>query len=221
VDLCIVQPRAQDAEGKRVRFVTVTPAEIMDWATFILLPAVKATMAAKPALVVGDHCHYCRALAICSAHTEHALEVARTGLLSPEPPAPESLTPEQVAKVLVASDLIREWSKKVRAYAQSRLEAGASIPGFKLVQAKANRQWVCPPDAERELVKHLGEGALIRKLISPAQAEKALKEKGQNPKELLELLAEKPDKGLTLAPESDRRQAVIVQPFLENLAFLE
>jgi hypothetical protein len=88
------------------------------------------------------------------------------------------------------------------------LEEGQPVPGFKLVQKRANRQWVNDDEAQAALARlGLDDTELtVTKLVSPAQAEKALKKrKLALPGELAVAVSS----GTTLAPESDPRPAAV------------
>ncbi len=77
------------------------------------------------------------------------------------------------------------------------------MPGWKIVHKKANRVW--KEGAEAAVVASIGEdAAYTRKFRSPPQVEKL----GKVGKALAKEHAYKPETGLTLAPESDRREAV-------------
>lgn len=223
VELVIVQPRAKDVEGNIVRSWSLPVKELHAWREAVLMPAIGRCSNSEAKPVTGEHCRFCRALAICPAQQAQQLEVARTGLLNPQPPAPETLTDEQIVRVLNAAELIKEWAAKVKAYAQSRLEGGAQLPGFKLVAKRANRKWVGDlGEITSTLESYLGQDACwVRKLVSPAQAEKALKKAGQCAEEIVGRLAEKPDAGLVIAPESDKRPAVQAAPFQEHLEMFQ
>ena len=85
--------------------------------------------------------------------------------------------------------------------------------GYKLVNKRATRNWA---DEERT-VKYFAKIGLpaaerhVKKLISPAQAEKVLKA-NKLPDTLPDHLVEKVSSGTTLAPESDKRPAVLTAP---------
>jgi hypothetical protein len=123
---------------------------------------------------------------------------------------------EDVVKVLNISSVFSSWAAEVEAYAQSVLERGGSVPGYKLVAKRAIRQWADVEDAAAQLENILGEEAFTKKLLSVAQAEKVLKKMKL---ELSEDMVTKPDNGLTIAPVSDKRKEVV--PFIEFMDFLE
>ena len=128
-----------------------------------------------------------------------------------QPPAPDSLTTEQIGRILAAREVLDGWLDAVAGYALGQAKEGVAIPGMKLVQKRANRVW--KEGAEAELVKVFGgREAYTRKIISPAQAEKLAKSTGTG-KALVEAWQDKPVGDLTLVPESDKREAVSATPY--------
>lgn len=214
VNLTIVQPRLDRELPYRAWIVPVQ--KLREWETDVLIPAVERVRASKGGiedLCTGDHCRFCPALAQCPAQRAAAMEAARQEFDiieaddKPHLPAPASLTGEQIARVLTFAEMLGHWADAVRAEAQARLEKAESVPGYKLVQKRSNRRWANEAEAEAALVSALGEDAAYKKtLITPAQAEKL----GD-----FESFMMKPDNGLTVAPESDRRKAVEAKPGIE------
>ena len=96
------------------------------------------------------------------------------------------------------SDQLSAWAKSVSAYAQSELERGKEIPGYKLVARRSLRKWASEGAAIEHLKKVLGEEAYTIKVISPAQAEKKLKKLNNiDEKEYIASYVIKPDGGVT------------------------
>jgi hypothetical protein len=86
------------------------------------------------------------------------------------------------------------------------LQAGGTVPGYKLVPKRATRQWVDPAKAQAALEDlGLDQTELMEtKLLSPAQAEKVLKKhKLAMPGDLIVAVSS----GDTLATEDDPRPA--------------
>jgi len=218
VSLAIIQPRIDRVSPCRTWSVPVR--RLRTWETEYLIPAVKAARESKGALEdlrCGDWCRFCPALAQCPMQRATALEIARqefdvidTGATA-ELPAPATLADDQIARVLRFADVLNSWAKSVRGEAQNRMEKGGTLPGYKLVAKSANRVWADEATAEKELCALVGEDkAFSKKLVSPAQAEKLV-----NDKRAIAALINKPDNGLTIAPESDRRKAVQARPGIE------
>lgn len=222
VKLVIVQPRARDNYGddeKAIRVFEMSAKDLQYWALNILKPATVMVDSENPPIRVGEHCRFCRAIAICPAQVEHAMAVAKTDFKTL--PSPEALTPSEVKRVLDFSGMFDVWLSEVKALAQSKAESGYKIEGYKLVQRKANRKWKSEDVAAQTLGLVLGEEAFEKSLISIAKAEKALKKIKQD--SILEGLWEKPPTGVTLVPESDPRKEVLpsVSIFLDDADFLQ
>lgn len=107
-------------------------------------------------------------------------------------------------------DLIEGWCKAVRGAVFDHLNSGDDVPGFKLVRGrKGNRRWVSEEEAEKVLVKSMKlkhDVAYSKKLISPTQALKILKESPQRTKRIESLITQS-EGALSVAPEDDKRPA--------------
>ena len=133
---------------------------------------------------------------------------------------PSTMTDDQIRQVLEAAPLMRQFIEAVESEAQRRMEAGHSVPGFKLVRGRGSRLWGLDDDQIAASLTKMGipKAALYeQKLISPAKAEKLVWEKKDgtkqqlSPKQLQKLNNEYiiHNQGkLTVAPESDSRSAV-------------
>lgn len=203
IDLGVVQPRIGNIASERI-----TIEELLDFASD-LLAAAHATQRPDAPTTPGDWCQWCRAKAICPALRNQALTVAQDEF-SASPPAPESLTPAQVAEVLEKADVIESWIKAVRGHAMREAEQGRPPPGYKLVQKRGTRKWAVDEATVANLLEHSGllpDECFDRKLVSPAQAEKLLKPlKAKLPEELVKSVSS----GYTLTSEADKRPALAV-----------
>lgn len=218
IRVVIVQPRAQ---GEAVKDEWMTRAHLERWRDNILLPGIEAVNKSRgdiKDLVAGEHCRWCPALAICPRQRQHAVEVAKTEFgVAPEFPKPETMAVDEIAKVLTFTEQLKTWANAVMVYAQEQMEAGKAIPGWKLVEKRALRKWKA--NTKEKVEEMLGDQAYKKSLVSPAEAEKILKKQGMA-KEAIGDLWEKPEAGLTLAPESDRRKEVVLDKagdFVEQL----
>jgi hypothetical protein len=173
------------------RWVT-TPERI---ATFEreLVRAVKSAMQDDAPLAQGEHCRWCAAKPVCPQMTGAVDRAIKQQIVN--------LDVDTLAQHLHTADLLEGWIKDLRALAFGLLEQGATVPGFKLVQKQARRQWV----DEANAAKVLGEDFIESVLLSPAQAEKLLKKrKLALPDDLVVSVSS----GTTLAPVDDPRPAV-------------
>lgn len=181
-------------------------------------------------LKAGDHCKsaFCSKLATCPAVHRLAESEAMAdfaddpveGMLLPVPQGVEA-----IAQALKWVPLLDARNKAINELAQRLAEQGVEVPGQKLVRKKANRRWVA---TDHEVATLLAKAGLNPKdfmtapeLRSPAQVEKIGPEakklvnghKLKNDDEwIVSPLAEKGVGGLTLAPLSDPREAVTIDP---------
>lgn len=214
VEIVIVQPRSF-GEEEQVKKWTIATSDLVFWGLHVLKAAAVATEQENAPLRVSKECRFCPALAVCPAQAENALALAQTQFKDPIFPTPDKLTPETIAKIMALSQVFNSWTDEVKAYAQKQMECGMRIPGFKLVQKKSNRVWKDELDAAETLTGLLGEDAFEKKLLSVAKAEKALKPLKA---ELSPNLWTKPDAGVSIAPETDKRPEVSAP---STLAFLD
>lgn len=215
VGLHVVQPRCPEVDP--VQSIVLPAAAVRDWATHTLWRAAHAADAPGAPLAVGDHCRFCPALASCPAQLAEARSLARTDFLElpASPPVPNDS--DTLARILRAAPMIDAWLRACEAAAEDELRAGRRVPGFKLVAKRSNRQWptenaaalarMVNKSAGRLLANPNGSDMYAKKLKSPAQLEKEI---GSGGREIVDRVAVKPDAGLTVAAESDRREAASV-----------
>lgn len=204
VTLHIFQPRAPHKDGP-ARTWTISADKLRDWGKNVLAPAVKETEKSL-LLSVGDWCQFCAVKATCPAQHKHAQAVARMefGKANVVVPGPEDLTMTELAEVLAASKLVRDWLTSVEGYALDMLKKNQPVPGHKLVQKRGQRKWADEDKAARAFANKFGEDAYTEPALkSPAQMEKIEGAKG-----LVAKHAHMVSSGVTIAPDSDKRQAV-------------
>lgn len=210
VEMVIVQPRAIHAAGP-VRRWRLSILDLLEFQDDLRQAAVK-TEAVDAPLKAGDHCQFCPAKGFCpelrGAGARAAMvEFTEVGVNTPA--APNFLTPEQIDRILRDADVTEVWINAVREYAKGMLVGGGTIPGWKLVAKRANRQWTDQLDAALTL-QALGvpeDKIYTKKIVSPAQGEKLLPKKVR--KELAELIVPGVSSGTTLARAEDPRPAVL------------
>jgi hypothetical protein len=195
IECIIVQPTA----ATPVKCWRTTPDRIRAFERQ-LFAAVKEALGPDPSMQSGDHCRWCAAKPVCPLLTGAVDRALKTSL--------QGIDATRLGEMLEQAPLIEDYLAEVRALAQHMLEEGVPVPGFKLVQKRANRQWVSADEAMTALTR-LGldsEELTETKLVSPAQAEKALKKRKLA---LPDGLAVAVSTGTTLAPESDPRPAAV------------
>lgn len=209
IRIVIVQPRLD-----HVSEWWITTEDLLDWAETVLKPAAKAALGDDAPRVPGPkQCKFCKGAGKCRELAEHSLSVASDGFSTVEAPGEPvdaaSLSDVEIGQLLPQLDGVAAWIKAVEAYAQERMETGHDIPGHKLVEGRSLRKWCDEIDAEIALKRTKLKVADIftKKLISPAQAEKKL---GKTHK-VMDLVV-KPDGRPTIAPVSDKRPALEINP---------
>lgn len=207
VEVVIVQPRCHHEAGP-IRSRTYTHAELQQWAERFRAGAVACDAPDAP-LTPGKHCDkWCKAAAICPALRERALASAQAEF-GAVPPAPASLSPQQLADVLAKASLISAWADAVRAFAYDQALKGSPPPGYKLVAGrKGPRKWN-DEAAAVEALQQRHVDPWERTVISPARAEKELGKVAA--KDLEPLIVQAPGR-VELVPEGDKRPAVSAGP---------
>ncbi|WP_116361550.1 DUF2800 domain-containing protein [Klebsiella aerogenes] len=170
-------------------------------------------------------CRFCKASAICTAREQFHMQTVAGDFDDLTAPVSElitnaiarvpMLTNEQLAEIYGQADFLESWLKAIRDRVNSELNAGHPVPGFKLVTGKqGNRVWRNEVEAE-ELLKSFRlkqDQRYSQKVISPTQAEKLLKKDSPRRWTKAEALITRSDGKPTIAPESDPRPALNVNP---------
>ncbi|MFH2263755.1 DUF2800 domain-containing protein [Klebsiella aerogenes] len=170
-------------------------------------------------------CRFCKASAICTAREQFHMQTVAgdfddltapiNDLVTSAIARVPMLTNEQLAEIYGQADFLESWLKAIRDRVNSELNAGHPVPGFKLVTGKqGNRAWRNEVEAE-ELLKSFRlkqDQMYSQKVISPTQAEKLLKKESPRRWTKVEALITRSDGKPTIAPESDPRPALNVNP---------
>ena len=200
VTVAICQPRLD-----HISEWSLSRDELMRWGERIKQGADLALSENAPRIPSEKACQWCKAKAQCPALAKLTEETILSGFDSVDSPNPDTLSDAQLRAALDSKKLILAWFESVEDLIKSRLDAGLPFAGFKLVAGRSLRVWRDEKSAEIALVEALGDDAHTTKLISVAQAEKALGKAGAA---MLEGLIVKPEGAPTIAPESDKRPAI-------------
>ena len=193
--LAIIQPTDRDDNVLK----SGDPIEVDDIVAFTrqLIRALD-----RDDVTMGDHCRFCPATTICPTLKEAA---ERSLAITPD-----DMEPDAIKEALELAHRLSTWITQLNSYAHSFASRGHDIPGYKLVPKRAVRKWKDEDVASTQLTT-LGldpETQWKRTLVSPAQAEKALKQK------LPDGLIRARSSGTVLVPESDSRKPVVGGPAL-------
>jgi hypothetical protein len=191
-----------------IECVIIQPPTLKRWVTTVervkqfeqqLVKAVVISQKKWPPIITGEHCRWCVAKPICPEMTgavDRALDLQLA-----------SLDANKIGAYLTNCDLLEQYINDLRALAHQMLENDKPVPGWKLVNKRATRQWANEDVADDVLSKVIPKDELyVSKMISPAQAEKVLKKSGTKlPDDLVVAVSS----GSTLAREDDPRPAVV------------
>lgn len=161
----------------------------------------------------GAHCKFARCKAICPLQGGAAVELGRMMAQMPKPGVPVAADfdlPAYLSKAMELAEMAEDWAKQVAGATQATLEAGATVPGWKLVAKKSSgKEWTVEPDvaaAHMTLAGVPADQAWKRTIVSPTQAIAAMKKVKAKLDETL--YEQKPSSGSTLSREDDPRPAV-------------
>lgn len=190
-----------------VELVIIQPPHTRRWVTSVerikqfeseLFAAVNVALKPDAPLAAGDHCRWCAAKPLCPVMTG-ALDRVRKEQI-------DLMPVDQIANYLNQLPMLENFIKELQQLAHGLLEEGKTIPGWKLVNKRATRQWV-DEDKAHDWLTEQGIYALQEpKVITPAAADKLLKKaKKDLPSDLVVAVSS----GSTLAPEDDPRPSVV------------
>jgi hypothetical protein len=178
----IFQPRAR--EGAPVREWFTTLGELAQKTTAMGVKAQKLRDEPAHEFVAGDkQCRFCPARKLCKVYADYCTFDVKEEFGSAEAvesaPAPNELSEADIARIAkVALDgRFVKWLNTVSDYAlELRMAGKLSDSGLKIVASTPRRKWADEDAAGKLLRNYLGvDEAQPRGVISPAQAEKALK----------------------------------------------
>ncbi|EBC4097595.1 DUF2800 domain-containing protein [Salmonella enterica] len=213
-DLQTFGERAQEAAAHVIVMFNIADCESVE-----TLPLENFTPGEK-------QCRFCKAKAVCTAQKMQHMQTAASDFEDLSKPVSEIiadasarvplLTVEQLAEIYSQADFIESWLKAVRDRVNAELNAGHPVPGFKLVTGKqGNRAW-SDEETARALLKdqfrYKTEEVFDLKLISPTKAEKLIKKASPRRWTKVEALITRADGKPTVAPESDPRPALNINP---------
>lgn len=191
IECVIVQPT------KGVSRWMTTPERVKAFEQELAM-AVREAEKPDAKLTSGDHCRWCAAKPVCPEMTGAVDRALKTSL--------QEIKPAQISDMLERADVLEGWISDLRALAFHMLEKGVKLPQHKLVAKRAVRRWTNEETARAALTEHLLEEYIYeRVLVSPAKAEKMLKNLGQPLPDCVVSISS----GSTLAHVSDARPEVL------------
>lgn len=197
VKMVIVQPRLSS-----ISWYETAVSELTSWGESSK-PAAQKAFEGTGDFVPGEWCRFCRAKATCRARCDTYTALEDFGKVPPP-----LISNEEVGEILARAQELAAWVKNLEEYALTECLAGNEIPGWKAVEGRSVRQFV-DTDQAFAVMKQAGyDEALLyeRKPITLTAVEKLLGKKSFQ--ELLANQINTPPGKPTLAPASDKREAV-------------
>lgn len=240
VNCVVIQPRIPHHSRGIVRQWSCSSIELAEFQMEAEAAIERAEDAAEfgpveEYLKPGSWCRFCDAAHVCPARERNALalpfgdDVPPPALIDRRSlPEPADLGMDRVAHIVLNAERLTSWLRTVQNYAKQQAMAGVQVPGNKLVEAQARRQWHGDPDAiAASLIElsayNLGwDDVMPRELLDITKAEARLIEiaranaprgkKDQASKEMREKMAfltlRQSSGNLVLVPDADGRPAV-------------
>ena len=163
VEMHIWQPRCDNFSS-----TTTTVAELLAWvdAQREISKALDALAAAthKPsdvpadAFSIGEHCRYCKALAVCAAY--HAKARARLKRAA----GAKKMTPSDLEEAYEDAILLSAWADGVKTAMVQHLASGGVSAKWKLVAGRAGASKYYDPD---KVLAHVQAGLMPKMLLAP------------------------------------------------------
>jgi len=189
-------------------------------------PMLSETLGFEP-FVPGEHCRWCPAATICTAREQSFVTAVRedfagVDLLGIEPVVAalevKTLDFDHMARIVAAYDRLGSQIAAMRTAMDEHLLAGGTVKGWKVVEQVGRRAWT---KGDTEIAEYLelmydvpGDEVMPRKLVTITDAKKLLKtyvskaDYAEAERDMTLRFTIKESKGLTTAPESDRRAAI-------------
>ena len=196
VKTIIFQPRLNSITSEELPL-----KELLTWGEEYIKPRALMAFNGEGEFVVGDHCRFCRAAAVCRARAEEAFKIINHDKV--EPPL---LSDEEIPAILDKLDSTEAWITAIRAYAKNKaINDGVKWEGYKLVEGRTQRKIVDQVKA-LEAIENAGfdaEDVTTMKLKGLADLERIMTKAKFN--EVLGQYVVKPKGEPTLVREDDKR----------------
>lgn len=225
VHLHIVQPRIPNYSTW-----TTTLQELLAWGDLVVRPAAEKAFRGEGEFRPADYCNgdkenycragFCKAYGRCRATVDKNMALMQEAVTeSGEKALPPLITWEEAGALLKKAQFLADWVKKLEAAALDRLVAGGDVPGWKIVEGRSNRE-IQNADAAFAALQEAGyEEAVLynRKPIPLGELEKLVSREDRE--RILSGYIVKPQGSPKLAPEDDKRPAMVISRVTAEEAF--
>ena len=176
--------------------------DLTHWGIHKLRPTAEKAWNGQGNTVVGSHCKFCKFKPQCRAQRDALVNEFETHGET------KALTLDEIGDILSKADMFTDWLSSVKSHAMAEALSGKTVKGWKLVEGRAARVIT----DEDEAVKRLSElgfepdSLKNHKLKGIVDLERMV---GKKPLAVtLDGIIIKPKGAPTLAPESDKREAI-------------
>ena len=217
IELIISQPQVSDEPN-----IWSTTHGRIDEFEQELVDAVARMKEDDAPIAKGPWCDFADCKAVCELHVGAAAELGKmVNAIKNHDPEKSTIDFETyLSDAMELAEAAAAWAKHIAGITQERLEAGAPVEGWKVVEkASRGREWLAD---ETVVVRRLRSRGLksadiyTKKVISAPQAEKALKALGRKLDKKLSLpqdiVGMKPSNGYTLTRDGDPRERAVTKP---------
>lgn len=206
VKMVIYQPRLDSVTSEEL-----TADDLRSWGKAVIVPAAKRALSKSPKYNPGPWCksHFCPAAGSCKARAEKMHEFE--DMIERRRKDNAVLSGDDMGRALSAAREYTAWAKDLENEALELAQSGEAVTGWKVVESVAKRKYKSEEIVAATLVKAGYDPALIyeKKLLGVTKMTQLM-----GKKEFHEVLEEpglvfKPEGAPTLAPESDKRPAIV------------
>lgn len=206
VKMVIYQPRLDSVTSEEL-----TADDLRSWGKAVIVPAAKRALSKSPKYNPGPWCksHFCPAAGSCKARAEKMHEFE--DMIERRRKDNAVLSGDDMGRALSAAREYTAWAKDLEDEALELAQSGEAVTGWKVVESVAKRKYKSEEIVAATLVKAGYDPALIyeKKLLGVTKMTQLM-----GKKEFHEVLEEpglvfKPEGAPTLAPESDKRPAIV------------
>lgn len=206
VKMVIYQPRLDSVTSEEL-----TADDLRSWGKAVIAPAAKRALSKNPKYNPGPWCksHFCPAAGSCKARAAKMHEFE--DMIERRRKDDAVLSGDDMGKALSTAREYTAWAKDLENEALELAQSGEVVTGWKVVESVAKRKYKSEEIVAATLVKAGYDPALIyeKKLLGVTKMTQLM-----GKKEFHEVLEEpglvfKPEGAPTLAPESDKRPAIV------------
>ena len=215
VTLVIIQPRLDNISEWHT-----TAEYLYAWGRDIVKPRAALAFKGEGEYCQGDWCDsaFCRAAAVCRHRAKENMSIGRAYLnpVTGQYEMPPVLDNSTIGAILAPAQNLDKWVKKLERYALEELVKGNTVPGWKIVEGRSNREFTDVDQAYEALIKAGYKKDLLYDQV-PVPLTKAEKQiSKEDYTNILSAFITKPQGKPRLVPEGDTRPAYEMHPSVEE-----